>query len=93
MEQLNIKVAEDIRVLVIKLADRLHNIETLEHVRPDKQKRIALETLELYAPLADRLSMGRIKGQLEDAAFKYAYPKEYEKVSDVAYIHLCWDLS
>lgn len=75
-----VSVAEDIRVLVIKLADRLHNIETLEHVRPDKQKRIALETLELYAPLADRLSMGRLKGQLEDAAFKYAYPKEYEKV-------------
>jgi len=75
-----VSVAEDIRVLVIKLADRLHNIETLEYVRPDKQKRIALETLEVYAPLADRLSMGRLKGRLEDAAFKYAYPKEYEKV-------------
>ena len=75
-----VSVAEDLRVLVIKLADRLHNIETLEHVRPDKQKRIALETLELYAPLADRLSMGRLKGKLEDAAFKFAYPKEYEQV-------------
>jgi GTP pyrophosphokinase len=75
-----VSVAEDLRVLVIKLADRLHNIETLEYVRPDKQKRIALETLELYAPLADRLSMGRLKGRLEDAAFKYAYPKDYEKV-------------
>jgi len=76
-----ISVAEDLRVLIIKLADRLHNIKTLEHVRPDKQKRIALETLEVYAPLANRLSMGRLKGQLEDAAFKYAYPKEYEEVS------------
>lgn len=75
-----ISVAKDLRVLVIKLADRLHNIETLEHVRPDKQKRIALETLEIYAPLANRLSMGRLKGKLEDAAFRFAYPKEYEEV-------------
>jgi len=75
-----VSMAEDLRVLTIKLADRLHNIETLEHVRPDKQKRIALETLEIYAPLADRLSMGRLKGRLEDAAFKYAYPKEYQDV-------------
>ena len=75
-----ISVAKDLRVLVIKLADRLHNIETLEHVRPDKQKRIALETLEIYAPLANRLSMGRLKGRLEDAAFRFAYPKEYEEV-------------
>ncbi len=75
-----ISMAEDLRVLVIKLADRLHNIETLEHVRPDKQKRIALETLEVYAPLANRLSMGKLKGRLEDASFKFAYPKEYEDV-------------
>jgi GTP diphosphokinase / guanosine-3',5'-bis(diphosphate) 3'-diphosphatase len=75
-----ISVAKDIRVLIIKLADRLHNIETLEYVRPDKQKRIALETLEIYAPLANRLSMGKLKGRLEDAAFKYAFPKEYGEV-------------
>lgn len=75
-----VSMTEDLRVLVIKLADRLHNIETLEHVRLDKQKRIALETLEVYAPLANRLSMGRLKGRLEDAAFKFAYPKEYEEV-------------
>lgn len=78
-----VSMAEDLRVLTIKLADRLHNIETLEHVRPDKQQRIALETLEIYAPLADRLSMGRLKGRLEDAAFKYAYPKEYEEVKNL----------
>lgn len=75
-----VSMADDLRVLVIKLADRLHNIETLSHVRPDKQKRIAMETLELYAPLANRLSMGKLKGRLEDAAFRYAYPKEYEEV-------------
>jgi len=75
-----VSVAKDLRVLVIKLADRLHNIETLESVRPDKQRRIALETLEIYAPLANRLSMGRLKGRLEDGAFKFAYPKEYEEV-------------
>lgn len=75
-----VSMAEDLRVLTIKLADRLHNIETLKHVRPDKQKRIALETLEIYAPLADRLSMGRLKGRLEDAAFEYAYPKEFAEV-------------
>lgn len=75
-----VSMAEDMRVLTIKLADRLHNIETLKYVRPDKQKRIALETLEIYAPLADRLSMGRLKGRLEDAAFEYAYPKDFVEV-------------
>ena len=72
--------AHDIRVVIIKLADRLHNISTLEHVRPDKQKRIAVETLEIYARLADRLGMGKIKTQLEDMAFPYAFPDEYKRV-------------
>ncbi len=75
-----VSMAQDFRVLIIKLADRLHNVETLEHVRPDKQKRIALETLEIYAPLANRLSMGKLRGRLEDAAFPFAFPKEYENV-------------
>jgi len=75
-----VSITEDLRVLIIKLADRLHNIKTLEFVRPDKQKRIALETLELYAPLANRLSMGKLKGELEDGSFKFAYPKEYAQV-------------
>lgn len=78
-----VSIAEDMRVIVIKLADRLHNIETLEHIRPDKQKRIAMETLEVYAPLADRLSMGKLKGRLEDAAFPYAYPEEYNEVKNL----------
>lgn len=73
-----IAAADDIRVVVIKLCDRLHNIQTLEHVNPEKQKRIALETLEIHARLADRLGMGRLKAQLEDAAFPYVYPEEYK---------------
>lgn len=75
-----VSMAQDFRVLIIKLADRLHNVETLQYVRPDKQKRIALETLEIYAPLANRLSMGKLRGRLEDAAFPFAFPKEYEEV-------------
>jgi GTP pyrophosphokinase len=79
MRKFFIALAEDIRVLIIKLADRLHNIQTLEHVRPDKQKRIAVETIEVYAPLAGRLGMGKLKGLLEDYAFPFADPKEYQK--------------
>ena len=74
-----VATAQDIRVLIIKLADRLHNMRTLEHVREDKQQRIALETLEIYAPLADRLSIRLIARELEDLSFKYLYPKEYEE--------------
>jgi GTP pyrophosphokinase len=75
-----IAAAQDVRVLIIKLADRLHNISTLGHLREDKRKRIALETIEIYAPLANRLGMGKLKGELEDHAFPYVYPKEYEMV-------------
>lgn len=73
-----VAMADDIRVVVIKLCDRLHNIQTLQYVDPQKQARIALETIELHARLADRLGMGRLKAELEDAAFPYVYPKEYE---------------
>lgn len=78
-----IALAKDHRILMIKLADRLHNLRTLEHVRKDKRERIALESIEVYAPLADRLGIGRLKGEIEDAAFPYAYPKEYASVSDL----------
>ncbi|OGG69934.1 hypothetical protein A3F27_02060 [Candidatus Kaiserbacteria bacterium RIFCSPHIGHO2_12_FULL_53_13] len=76
--------AQDIRVLIIKLMDRLHNARTLEHVPKDeKRKRIAFETLEIYAPIADRLGMSVAKNELEDAAFRFAYPKEYEKTREL----------
>ncbi len=77
MRKFFVAMAEDVRVLIIKLADRLHNVSTLEHVRPDKQKRIALETIEVHASLAGRMGMEKLKGTLEDLAFPYAYPKEY----------------
>ena len=70
-------MAEDIRVILIKLADRYHNMETLRYQNKIAQKRIALETLEIYAPIAARLGMGKLKGQLEDMAFPYVYPSEY----------------
>jgi GTP pyrophosphokinase len=71
-------MGQDIRVVLIKLADRLHNMETLGALPPEKRNRIALETLEIFAPLANRLGIGDIKGRLEDLSFPYLYPKEYE---------------
>ncbi len=78
-----IAMANDLRVVIIKFADRLHNLRTLEHVREDKRARIALESIEVYAPLANRLGMGKLKGDIEDAAFPYAYPEEYEQVENL----------
>lgn len=80
MRKFFVAVADDFRVLMIKLSDRLHNLKTLEHVRPEKQKRIALESIDVYAALANRLGIGKLKGELEDAAFPFAYPKEYNIV-------------
>lgn len=77
-----VAMAEDLRVLIIKLADRLHNVQTLEHVRPEKQKRIALETIEVHAALAGRLGMEHLKGLLEDYSFPYAYPAEHKKTTE-----------
>jgi GTP pyrophosphokinase len=71
----------DLRVVIIKLADRLHNMRTLEHLRPDKQQRIARETLDVYAPLAHRLGMGKLRGELEDLAFRYTDSFAYTKLS------------
>src|SRR3989344_6782217 len=77
-------IAEDIRVVLIKLADRLHNMETLAVLPPEKQKRIAIETLEIYAPLANRLGFGDLKAKLEDLAFPYIYPEEHASVLKLA---------
>lgn len=75
-------VAEDIRVVLIKLADRLHNMQTIGALRPEKQRRIAQETLEIYAPLAYRLGIGELKGDLEDLSFPVVYPEEYAWIKE-----------
>jgi GTP pyrophosphokinase len=73
-------MVEDIRVVLIKLADRLHNMRTLEHLDPERQHKIAEETLEIYAPIAHRLGMGKIRGELEDLGFRFLDPVGYEQV-------------
>jgi GTP pyrophosphokinase len=77
LRKLLVATGKDVRVLIIKLMDRLHNMRTLEFVPPEKRTRIALETLEIYAAIAHRLGMGVVRKELEDLAFKYAYPEQY----------------
>lgn len=77
-------MASDVRVIFIKFADRLHNLETLDSIPQKKAYRVALESLEIYAPIANRLGMGEIKGRLEDAAFRYVLPKEYSWTLELA---------
>lgn len=81
LRKMFVAMSRDVRVILIKLADRKHNMETLYAIPKDKQARIAKETLEVYGPMAYRLGMGELKGQLEDLAFKYLQPDEFERTA------------
>jgi GTP pyrophosphokinase len=80
LRKMMLAMVDDIRVVLIKLADRLHNMRTLEHLAPERQQKIARETLDIYAPIAHRLGMGKIRGELEDLGFRYVDPIGYEQV-------------
>jgi guanosine-3',5'-bis(diphosphate) 3'-pyrophosphohydrolase len=83
LRRLMVATASDIRVLIVKLADRYHNMQTLQYVPEHKQRRIALETIEIYAPIADRLGMGRMKRDLEDLAFPFIDPDAAQHVTEM----------
>ncbi len=78
-----VAMAQDIRVIVVKLADRLHNMRTLDHLKIERQQAIAQETRDIFAPLADRLGLGKIKWELEDLSFKYIEAEDYRRIQDL----------
>ncbi len=79
--KLLLSLVKDIRVILVKFADRLHNMRTLEFVPPQKQRRIAKETFDIYAPFSNRFGLGRVKWELEDLSFKYLNRVEYERIA------------
>jgi guanosine-3',5'-bis(diphosphate) 3'-pyrophosphohydrolase len=83
LSKLLIAVGQDVRVIIIKLADRLHNLSTLQFMSPEKQKKIARESLEVFAPMADRLGMGRVRMQIEELAFSYLDQKEFQHLKNL----------
>lgn len=83
LSKLLIAVGQDVRVIIIKLADRLHNLKTLKHMPRDKQLKIARESLDVFAPMADRLGMGRVRSEIEELSFSYLDPHEFKKLSNV----------
>lgn len=82
LKKMILAMTHDVRVILIKLADRYHNIQTLDALRQEKQKRIAKETLDIYAPIAYRLGMGKMKEDLENISFPYAYPEEFDQITE-----------
>jgi len=82
LRKMMLAMVDDIRVVLIKLADRLHNMRTLEHLAPERQHKIAQETLDIYAPIAHRLGMGKIRGELEDLGFRYLDPDAYQQLQE-----------
>src|SRR5919108_845587 len=74
-------MVDDVRVVLVKLADRLHNMRTLQYLKPEKRQRIAQETLDIYAPIAHRLGMGKLRGELEDLSFKHLHPEDYRALT------------
>ncbi len=82
VRKMMLAMIDDIRVVMIKFADRLHNMRTLEHLSPERQAKIARETLEIYAPMAHRLGMGKVRGELEDLAFPYVDPVGYKQIKE-----------
>src|SRR6476619_6824699 len=74
-------MVDDVRVVLVKLADRLHNMRTLQYLSADKRKRIAQETMDIFAPIAHRLGMGKLRGELEDLAFKHLHPDDYRELT------------